>query len=48
MILCNPNMGYAEAQQYSSPWLDFYLNHGINIVLWNYRGYSKSTGVPTP
>lgn len=48
MIVCNPNMGYAEVEQYSTPWLDFYLNHGINVVLWNYRGYSKSTGVPTP
>jgi pimeloyl-ACP methyl ester carboxylesterase len=21
---------------------------GINVVLWNYRGYGRSTGVPTP
>jgi alpha/beta superfamily hydrolase len=24
------------------------LNFGINIVLWNYRGYGKSTGSPSP
>ena len=48
MIICNPNMGYAEALQYSSEWLEFYLKRGINLVLWNYRGFSKSTGIPTP
>ena len=48
MIICNPNMGYAECQQYSSEWNDFYLNFGINVVLWNYRGYGKSTGAPSP
>lgn len=48
MILCNPNMGYAEEQQYSSIWIEFYLNFGINVVLWNYRGYGASTGVPSP
>jgi len=48
MIICNPNMGYAEVQQYNSEWPDFYLDQGINVVLWNYRGYGRSTGSPTP
>ena len=48
IIMCNPNLGYAQVQQYSSQWLQFYLSYGINIVLWNYRGYAGSSGVPTP
>jgi pimeloyl-ACP methyl ester carboxylesterase len=48
MIICNPNMGYAECQIYDSNWPDFYLDYGINVVLWNYRGYGKSTGKPSP
>jgi len=48
MIVCNPNLGYAEAQQYNSEWPEFYLDYGINVVLWNYRGYGYSTGRPSP
>lgn len=48
MIMCNPNFGFAELQQYSSEWPEFYLSYGINLVVWNYRGYGKSTGAPSP
>ena len=48
MIMCNPNMGYAEPSIYNSEWLEFYLDFGINVVLWNYRGYGSSTGTPSP
>ena len=48
MIMCNPNMGYAEPAIYNSEWLNFYLDFGINVVLWNYRGYASSTGLPSP
>jgi len=48
MIICNPNLGFAQLQQYSGQWLQFYHNFGINVVLWNYRGYAMSTGQPTP
>lgn len=48
MIICNPNLGFAEVQQYTSDWVDFYLNFGLNVVLWNYRGFSGSTGDPSP
>ena len=48
MIMCNPNMGFAEVSQYSSEWPEFYLGFGINVVLWNYRGYGRSTGAPSP
>ena len=29
-------------------WIDYYLTRGINLLLWNYRGYGRSTGKPTP
>jgi hypothetical protein len=48
MIICNPNMAFAEVSQYSSEWPEFYLAFGINVVLWNYRGYGRSTGTPSP
>jgi alpha-beta hydrolase superfamily lysophospholipase len=48
MIFCNPNAGYAEFFQYQSDWLDYYYNNGINVFVWNYRGYGSSEGTPTP
>jgi len=47
MILCNPNMGYGENICYSDL-LDFYLDNGINVVTWNYRGFSNSEGFISP
>ena len=48
MIFCNPNAGFAEIFQYQSDWLDFYVNMGINVFVWNYRGFGLSEGDPTP
>jgi len=48
MIICGPNAGYCEMSTHSSDWPDIYLDNGINVVLWNYRGYGMSTGTPTP
>ena len=48
MILCNPNAGYYEYVYYQSDWLDFYVSQGVNVVLWNYRGYGRTTGTPAP
>jgi len=31
-----------------SEWIDFYLDNGLNVFLWNYRGFAKSTGTPNP
>jgi len=36
-----------EALQYDDDWVDFYRNLGINLFVWNYRGYGKSTGSPS-
>ena len=48
MIFCNPNAGYAEYIQYQSDWLEYYLVLGINVFVWNYRGFSLSEGKPSP
>lgn len=46
MIYCNPNAGYYEFSYYRSEWFEFYYELGINLVLWNYRGYGRSQGRP--
>eukprot|EP01029_Cantina_marsupialis_P021152 TRINITY_DN502_c0_g1_i1.p1 TRINITY_DN502_c0_g1~~TRINITY_DN502_c0_g1_i1.p1 ORF type:complete len:1509 (+),score=414.87 TRINITY_DN502_c0_g1_i1:88-4614(+) len=48
MILCNPNAGYMECVSIQFDWLYFYLERGINVVTFNYRGYSRSQGSPHP
>lgn len=30
-----------------SNYIKFYLKQGFQIVLWNYRGYGRSTGTPS-
>jgi len=29
-------------------YLNFFLNRGINVIAWNYRGYGRSSGNSTP
>ena len=48
MIFCNPNAGFAEYFQYQSDWLDYYIHMGINVFIWNYRGFGLSEGFPDP
>eukprot|EP01022_Parablepharisma_sp_SALTPOND_P028483 TRINITY_DN71038_c0_g1_i1.p1 TRINITY_DN71038_c0_g1~~TRINITY_DN71038_c0_g1_i1.p1 ORF type:complete len:560 (+),score=41.95 TRINITY_DN71038_c0_g1_i1:670-2349(+) len=49
VIICNPNAGYYEyAIEMHDHWIEFYRTNGINILLWNYRGYGRSKGHPTP
>lgn len=44
MLFCNPNACYYEYLQYQTEWLDYYVNMGVNVVIWNYRGYGRSQG----
>lgn len=44
MILCGPNAAPYEIFSYTDKWVDYYLDNGINVFLWNYRGYGDSTG----
>ena len=51
VVFCNPNAGLYECANMSpksSDWLQFYHRLGFQVVLFNYRGYGRSTGVPSP
>ena len=48
ILICNPNAGYYEYAFYQSEWLDYYTSLGLNVFLWNYRGYGRSKGRPNP
>ena len=49
VIFCNPNAGVVEFMgQSSSGWVSFYRERGIGMMLYNYRGYGRSSGSPTP
>jgi alpha/beta superfamily hydrolase len=48
IVFCSANAGIAEYMQYSSEYLDYYTQLGINVVLWNYRGFGNSEGNPDP
>lgn len=47
IIVCFPNGGYIEYFYFQWEWVNFYLEQGINVFLWNYRGFYNSTGYPT-
>lgn len=44
MIICCPNATTYEIFAYSDGWVEFYIENGINVLLWNYRGYGESIG----
>jgi len=48
IVWCNPNAGYYETMAYDSHWLDFYLSQGCSVLLFNYSGFGRSEGHPTP
>ena len=48
ILLCNPNAGLYEFSYYQSEWLEYYVSVGLNVLLWNYRGYGRSKGSPSP
>lgn len=47
MIICGPNAAPYEIFSYTDKWVDYYLDNGINVFVWNYRGYGDSTGKVT-
>jgi hypothetical protein len=48
VLYCNANAGLYEFRMKGSNWIDFYNNLNMNVILWNYRGYGRSTGSPSP
>mmetsp|Transcript_28712 Transcript_28712/g.28387 ORF Transcript_28712/g.28387 Transcript_28712/m.28387 type:complete len:289 (-) Transcript_28712:341-1207(-) len=47
MLICNPNAGFYEFSFFQTEWLEFYIRNGINVFLWNYRGYGRTPGKPS-
>jgi hypothetical protein len=51
VLFYSPNAGMFECFAMSSKetsWLGFYTSLGFDVCMYNYRGYSSSTGVPSP
>mmetsp|Transcript_148919 Transcript_148919/g.478475 ORF Transcript_148919/g.478475 Transcript_148919/m.478475 type:complete len:920 (+) Transcript_148919:159-2918(+) len=48
VVWCNPNAAYYETMVYQGVWLNFWLSRGINILFFNYSGYGRSSGLPSP
>ena len=44
VVYCTTNGGYYE---FESEWVEFYLERGLDVFVWNYRGYSLSEGRPS-
>ena len=45
--MSNPNGAYLQILGFNNKSVNFYLEKGFHVILWNYRGYGKSTGSPT-
>jgi pimeloyl-ACP methyl ester carboxylesterase len=48
ILCCNPNGGLYEQWHRWAESLDIFLQHGYSVMLFNYRGYGRSTGSPNP
>ena len=44
ILFCNPNACFYEYLAYQTEWVDYYHAMGVNLVIWNYRGYGRSDG----
>ena len=51
VLFCCPNAGMYECMANASreySWIGFYGKFGLDVCIYNYRGFSASTGVPSP
>jgi hypothetical protein len=47
VIICQPNGAVYELSCYDNKVIEFYVQNGVTVVLWNYRGYGRSQGKPS-
>ena len=47
ILICNKSLYPYELSAYYDKWIEYYLSWGLNVVLYNYRGYSESNGIST-
>ena len=57
MLICNPNAACYESLYHDvqcnmyikqTNLNEFYLSMGVNVMMWNYRGFGESEGTPDP
>ena len=48
VLFCGPNAGLYELTHYQSDWVTFYKSLGFDVCVYNYRGYGRSSGTPSP
>lgn len=51
VVFCCPNAGFYECISqfnFDKSWFGYYLQHGLDVFVYNYRGYGRSQGAPTP
>ena len=44
ILICNRSSFPYELLAYYDKWIECYISYGINVALWNYRGYGESNG----
>ena len=42
ILFCNPNGAFYETLCRENRWGNFYLDRGVNIMYYNFRGYGRS------
>lgn len=48
VLLCGGNGFVYECGLYMSDSLQYYLQKGLSVMMWNYRGYGRTLGWPSP
>uniref|UniRef100_K3WPB4 AB hydrolase-1 domain-containing protein n=1 Tax=Globisporangium ultimum (strain ATCC 200006 / CBS 805.95 / DAOM BR144) TaxID=431595 RepID=K3WPB4_GLOUD len=48
VIICNPNGGLYEFHHLQMDWIKFYTELDCHVLIYNYRGYGRNKGSPSP
>lgn len=48
VLFCNPNGGLYEFSCFQIEFIDIYVRNNMNVFMYNYRGYGRSQGRPSP
>ncbi|TYZ62248.1 hypothetical protein PybrP1_011589 [[Pythium] brassicae (nom. inval.)] len=48
VVICNPNGGLYEFHHVQMDWIKFYTDLDCHVLVYNYRGYGRNAGAPSP
>lgn len=48
VLICNPNGGLYEFHHLQMDWVKFYTDRDCHVLVYNYRGYGRCAGAPSP